>query len=244
MPYTSFGELGYRSLYLPSVAYYYLWSVSSDEFELQLWSSNLPFSDFFTRYSIHIPRLYLLVLTVVTLVGAVEVHGLMRSLFGREGPAGNPKIRGEAFRRIVAVVLWKDPDYVPQTRSKLEFALRSVKLIEGKRETLRMVKRITILIPAFTLKHLGYFGSILILSHLVFGEAGFVAGLISFSLFTLFFRDWFWGIFPTVQPSPGETGLVKAEFERDRYESTGRNLGERLKKNSVSVRYRANDRDK
>jgi hypothetical protein len=179
----------------------------------------------------------------MSFIGAIEVHGLMRSLFGREGPGENPKIRSEVFRRIVAIALWKDPEHLPQSRSKLKFLRETTGILQGKLDLLKVTGRGVVLLPAFSLKYMGFVVSIFILSHLVFGSPDFIAGLIGLSLFILFFRDKIWTLFPAVQHSPGETGLVKAEFERDRYESDGRNLGERLRKNPVSFRYDVDDRD-
>lgn len=209
-----------------------------------MWHSTWPLSEYFVRKSIEIPRFYLLLLALFSLVGAIQVHGLMRALFGREGPGTNPKLKHEAYRRMVAIVLWKEPEHLPHSRSKWDFVLSSAELIEGKRDLLRVTKRTIALIPAFSLKYSGYLAGILLISLLVFGDAGFIAGLVTFSLFALFFRDRIWSLFPTVEPPSSETGLVKAEFERDPYEFDGRNLGEPLQKNGVSIRYRPDDQQK
>lgn len=243
MSYLSFGELGYSSLYLPSVAYFYLWSYFGSGFEFQVWSTKLPASQFFVQYSFHIPGDLLLGLSLVTLLGAMVNHGLMRSIFGRQGPAENPKLKSEAFRNSIAIILWKDPSELPRTGSGLKFALAVSELIEGPLDLLKITARTSIILPAVGLQYFGYLALLLFISHLAFSDGGFIAGLITFSLFALLLRKHVWNYFPDIEQKRSDTGLIQPAFNREPFEPEGRKLGESRQKNSVSFRYRSDEEE-
>lgn len=111
---TNLSQLSYASFYLPPLTFGYL------SFE-----GNNPLLPYLTQIPIEIP-IYDLepihvfwFLTALTFLGAMQIHGVSRAIYGREGPEQRPKQKTVQIRHTLAFVLNTDAQNIPMVPCRL-----------------------------------------------------------------------------------------------------------------------------
>ncbi|WP_440007554.1 hypothetical protein [Halomicrococcus sp. SG-WS-1] len=103
---SSVGELSYGVFYLPAVTFGYLGTQTDN-----------PVVASFSQVSIlgHSFGLSLLFLifSVFAVIGAIELHGTTRAIYGPEGPSSRPKHETVQVQHTLAIVLNKAPEEIP-----------------------------------------------------------------------------------------------------------------------------------
>lgn len=100
----SIGQLSYGSFYLPSIAFGYL-STQPNYPLLQYIPPVLgpPFEPVHLFY----------ILTALAFLGAMQVHGIARAIYGPKGPTSRPKQKTVQVRHELAIVLGEDAENIP-----------------------------------------------------------------------------------------------------------------------------------
>jgi hypothetical protein len=107
---TSVGKLGYGAFYLPVFAYGYF--ATEGVRILPIVRQYLPMIPWFNE------TLLFSILTGVTLLGAIQIHGIARAIYGSH-PSSNPKQGSVQIRHSLAIVLGVNVDRVPKVAPRV-----------------------------------------------------------------------------------------------------------------------------
>jgi hypothetical protein len=105
----SVGELSYGSFYLSTAAFGYLSTQSGSEFHQYIANINVPLVTIDQAHLLYI----LYSLTVISFLGAIQAHGIARTIYGPDGPPDRPKHGTVQIQHQIAIVLGIEPERVP-----------------------------------------------------------------------------------------------------------------------------------
>lgn len=231
----SFGELRYGSFYLPVLGYAFLYfKTGGFGYYLKLYD--------YAELSIvlTISELVLFFLMALSLVGAMEIHGIARLIFGSEGPERKPKTTRVAKHHFMAIIIGINPDRIPLrggiiARSKFGQTLTLVEFIN-------MMFRFPVFIPTFLYKYLTYGSIILLLLFAGSNPIGLLGGVIILSLIIFLTQGTVWAILPSMISQEASQSLDVPEY-RKRYNNTLTKSKRRIGRNSRSIRYSSGERE-
>lgn len=105
---SSTGQLSYGSFYIPALASGYFSTQAPTITEalhtlpiLGKYFSSLPL----------VPALQ--ALTIISFIGAMEAHGIVRAIHGPDGPVVKPKMTWVVIRHQLAIIFGKEPEEIP-----------------------------------------------------------------------------------------------------------------------------------
>lgn len=207
---TSLGQLTYASFYLGPLSFGYLSLPENNAIIQYLPVIQHPF------HSLDPIHLFWF-LTAFTFLGAMQVHGAVKVIYGPEGPAKRPKHNTVQIRHSLAFALGVDAEEIPVTPIRLATSniakewLRDInqgrtRVRRGLRElgeiglmvTRGKYLRFAYFIPMGVHRFLSRIAFLAIAATLYFGASGYAGFVLFAGLFVLHFRNWVWAPFPPV----------------------------------------------
>lgn len=209
---TSLGQLSYASFYLPPLTFGYL-SVT-DNNPLIAYLNNAPIDMPFISLE---PTHFFWFLTAFTFLGAMQVHGVTRAIYGREGPGVRPKQKTVQVRHSLAFALGTDADNIPvvpcrlihsnigreilkdieQDRDRLKTAIQQLMEI-GSLMSWKKLPRFLYFIPMGLHRFFGKVAFGALASVIYLGAGGYATLLLFAALFVLLFRKVIWTPLPPI----------------------------------------------
>lgn len=207
---TGVGQLSYASFYLPPLTFGYL-----------SFGDNNPLLSYFTHIPLDVPGLKPIhafwFLTAFTFLGAMQLHGVSRAIYGRKGPEERPKQKTVQIRHSLAFALGTDVDNIPvvpcrlahsnlgreifrdvtQGQNRLETALIQLKEM-GRMVTWSKVPRLLYFVPMGLHRLWGRVAFAALGVALYLGAGNYTAFVLFAALFILLFRKFIWLPLPFV----------------------------------------------
>lgn len=223
----SLGQLSYASFYLPPLAFGYLSLESNNPLLPYLPQFHSP-----TPIGGPEPIHLFWFLTAFTFLGAMQVHGVSRAIYGNIGPEKRPKHKSVHIRHSLAIVLGTDAENIPVVPCRLahsNIVLEFLKdLVHGRERcktgfnqlkeigsmvTLSRTPRILYFVPMGLHRYLGIVSFVALGTALFLGAGGYAAFILIAALFVLLFRKYIWAPIPPVFNKEGLDERFRPEYE-------------------------------
>lgn len=221
---TSLGQLTYASLYLPPLSFGYLSFPENNAILQYLPTFQHPFHSL-------APIHFFWFLTAFTFLGAMQVHGAARVIYGPWGPVNRPKHNTVQVRHTLAFAVGVDAEDIPVTPIRLATSniakewLRDI--TQGRNRVRRGIRdlgeiglmvtrekflRFAYFIPMGVHRFLSRIALLAIATSLYLGSSGYTGFVLLAGLFVLHFRNWVWAPFPPLFNSDALVDRFNPEY--------------------------------